>query len=135
MSMLFLSVVCSAFLIQGCAAGSSAGTVGSASLPASHPASAQAAEAPISSEELPLAVTASDSSKPAKRTVPVAPASADTMYTCPMDPQVLQREPGKCPICGMKLVKKVMQKDSTAKSEPARDTAASPAGHESHHHH
>jgi hypothetical protein len=52
-----------------------------------------------------------------------------------MDPQVLQREPGKCPICGMTLVKKVMQKDSVAKAEPAHDTTSAPAGHESHHRH
>lgn len=35
------------------------------------------------------------------------PASplADT-YTCPMHPQVIKNAPGKCPICGMNLVKK-----------------------------
>lgn len=27
-------------------------------------------------------------------------------YTCPMHPEVIKNEPGKCPICGMKLVKK-----------------------------
>lgn len=26
------------------------------------------------------------------------------LYTCPMDPQIRQNEPGKCPICGMDLV-------------------------------
>ena len=25
-------------------------------------------------------------------------------YTCPMHPQVLKDEPGKCPLCGMALV-------------------------------
>ena len=25
-------------------------------------------------------------------------------YTCPMHPQVVQDEPGKCPLCGMTLV-------------------------------
>jgi Cu+-exporting ATPase len=34
---------------------------------------------------------------------PVAPASAGTIYTCPMHPQVRQAEPGSCPICGMAL--------------------------------
>jgi Cu(I)/Ag(I) efflux system membrane fusion protein len=55
---------------------------------------------------------------PSNETAPaVAPASADkdstavqtkteTIYTCPMDPQVVQDKPGKCPICGMNLVKK-----------------------------
>ena len=28
------------------------------------------------------------------------------VYTCPMHPQVQQDKPGKCPICGMDLVKK-----------------------------
>lgn len=31
--------------------------------------------------------------------------SADT-FTCPMHPQVVKSEPGRCPICGMTLVKK-----------------------------
>ena len=29
------------------------------------------------------------------------------MYTCPMHPQIIRDKPGKCPICGMQLVKKV----------------------------
>jgi len=28
------------------------------------------------------------------------------IYTCPMHPQVRADKPGKCPICGMTLVKK-----------------------------
>jgi Cu+-exporting ATPase len=32
-----------------------------------------------------------------------APASPDALYTCPMHPQVRQRGPGDCPICGMAL--------------------------------
>jgi membrane fusion protein, copper/silver efflux system len=27
-------------------------------------------------------------------------------YTCPMHPQIHENAPGKCPICGMDLVKK-----------------------------
>lgn len=27
------------------------------------------------------------------------------MYTCPMHPEVMKSKPGKCPECGMKLVK------------------------------
>ena len=27
----------------------------------------------------------------------------DTVYTCPMHPEVQTREPGRCPKCGMKL--------------------------------
>ena len=28
------------------------------------------------------------------------------IYSCPMHPQVQSDKPGKCPICGMQLVKK-----------------------------
>ena len=31
------------------------------------------------------------------------PAAADTRYTCPMDPEIIQDGPGTCPICGMAL--------------------------------
>lgn len=42
-------------------------------------------------------------------TTSVAPGSstnADTLYTCPMHPEVISHEPGKCPKCGMALVPK-----------------------------
>ncbi len=32
-----------------------------------------------------------------------APTSADALYTCPMDPEIVQEGPGTCPICGMAL--------------------------------
>jgi Cu(I)/Ag(I) efflux system membrane fusion protein len=32
--------------------------------------------------------------------------SSQDIYTCPMHPQVHEHDPGNCPICGMKLVKK-----------------------------
>ena len=31
-------------------------------------------------------------------------ANSDTFYTCSMHPQVMERHPGNCPICGMKLI-------------------------------
>ncbi|MDI1235100.1 MAG: efflux RND transporter periplasmic adaptor subunit [bacterium] len=31
----------------------------------------------------------------------------DEQYTCSMHPQIIRNEPGNCPICGMKLIKKV----------------------------
>ena len=37
-----------------------------------------------------------------QRTTP----EGEVYYTCPMHPQVRQPEPGNCPICGMKLLKK-----------------------------
>ncbi|MCF7750004.1 heavy metal translocating P-type ATPase [Bacillus subtilis subsp. subtilis] len=32
-----------------------------------------------------------------------APAPAGALYTCPMDPQIVQDGPGTCPLCGMAL--------------------------------
>jgi len=31
------------------------------------------------------------------------PAPAGTLYTCPMDPEIVREEPDDCPICGMAL--------------------------------
>jgi Cu(I)/Ag(I) efflux system membrane fusion protein len=35
------------------------------------------------------------------------PAEPADLYTCSMHPQIIRNKPGKCPICGMTLVKKV----------------------------
>jgi len=35
-----------------------------------------------------------------------ATSSSEDLYTCSMHPQVLEHQPGDCPICGMKLIKK-----------------------------
>ena len=40
---------------------------------------------------------------------------ADAVWTCSMDPQVKQPQPGKCPICGMDLIK--MKKGETPTSD------------------
>ena len=42
---------------------------------------------------------------------------AADLYTCPMHPSIIRHEPGKCPVCGMFLVKKTV-------SGPTSDTAA-----------
>ena len=34
---------------------------------------------------------------------PPAPSSHEALYTCPMHPEVRQKGPGFCPICGMAL--------------------------------
>jgi RND family efflux transporter MFP subunit len=44
-------------------------------------------------------------------------AAAEEVWTCPMHPEVREHGPGKCPKCGMELVKE----------EPARQPAATPA--------
>jgi hypothetical protein len=35
-----------------------------------------------------------------------AAPTAGVTYTCPMHPQIVRDAPGKCPICGMNLVKR-----------------------------
>jgi Cu+-exporting ATPase len=40
---------------------------------------------------------------PKADTPAAAPAQADAIYTCPMHPQIRQKGPGSCPICGMAL--------------------------------
>ena len=37
------------------------------------------------------------------RAKPAKPAAKDAIYTCPMDPEIVQVGPGTCPICGMAL--------------------------------
>jgi P-type Cu+ transporter len=34
---------------------------------------------------------------------PAAAAAGEVLWTCPMHPQILRKEPGNCPICGMAL--------------------------------
>ena len=45
-----------------------------------------------------------------KKNVPVK-----DVYTCPMHPEVLLDKPGKCPKCGMNLVKKAPAKKTELK--------------------
>lgn len=35
------------------------------------------------------------------------------LYVCPMHPEVISDKPGKCPKCGMELVKKEVKADTT----------------------
>lgn len=42
-------------------------------------------------------------SKPQVPQGPVTAADMEKIYTCPMDPEVRQKGPGNCPICGMAL--------------------------------
>ncbi|MBO3269963.1 efflux RND transporter periplasmic adaptor subunit [Hymenobacter defluvii] len=50
-------------------------------------------------------------------------ATAEEYYTCPMHPEVVQDSPGKCPVCGMFLVKKTtgpaVDADTSALPTPA----------------
>ncbi|MCC7283985.1 MAG: cadmium-translocating P-type ATPase [Acetobacteraceae bacterium] len=47
----------------------------------------------------------------AKRAAPHT-ASDDAIYTCPMHPEIRQKGPGTCPICGMALEPEVMTADT-----------------------
>src|ERR1043165_7982267 len=52
---------------------------------------------------------------PARRTSHPAP----DLYTCPMHPEIVQRGPGSCPICGMALEPKTISISDTANPELA----------------
>lgn len=43
----------------------------------------------------------------------------DPKYVCPMHPQIVRNEPGSCPICGMDLVEKRMNRDAGKHPEVA----------------
>lgn len=47
----------------------------------------------------------------------VPSALQDTIHTCPMHPEVRQKGPGSCPICGMALEPEVITLDETEPSE------------------
>ena len=60
------------------------------------------------------AATAADSSATAKDSSTMKQTAV--VYTCRMHPEVISDKPGKCPKCGMDLVKKeTVIKDSTMK--------------------
>jgi membrane fusion protein, copper/silver efflux system len=42
------------------------------------------------------------------------PKAKPGQYTCPMDPEVISDQPGRCPVCGMKLVQVPPTTDSVA---------------------
>ena len=50
------------------------------------------------------------------------PSKSDTtgkyIYTCPMHPEIMTDKPGKCPKCGMTLVKKKVDKVYTCTMHP-----------------
>lgn len=52
------------------------------------------------------------------------PAASNQVYTCPMHPQIIRDKPGKCPICGMDLVKK--ETDGKKSDEEEMDALLKP---------
>lgn len=60
------------------------------------------------------------------KTMPqTASDTSQTIYTCPMHPQIQSKTPGNCPICGMKLV---------PKSSGSEEQKPEEEKHEEHHH-
>jgi len=47
-----------------------------------------------------------------------------TRWTCPMHPQIVEEEPGTCPICGMDLVQKEYPADEVGAESASGDTQA-----------
>jgi hypothetical protein len=45
-------------------------------------------------------------------------STAKYVYTCPMHPEIITDKPGKCPKCGMTLVKKKVDKIYTCTMHP-----------------
>jgi hypothetical protein len=83
-----LIVLCVFAALAGCA------PTTLAPLEPTHPASVDAAEAPVRAPSETLA----------RPGAPVTAWHVADVYTCPMHPEVRQRTPGQCPVCGMALV-------------------------------
>ncbi len=49
--------------------------------------------------------------------IPIEESASDTIYTCPMHPQIRQIGPGSCPICGMALEPAEVSLDDAASPE------------------
>ncbi len=54
-----------------------------------------------------------------KTDLPATATASDTIYTCPMHPQIRQKGPGHCPICGMALEPETATADSGPNPELA----------------
>src|SRR5690242_15542448 len=65
------------------------------------------------------------------RNVKVTANEKEDVYTCSMHPQIISHKPGRCPICGMNLVKKenamreLTQADLSALIQPVNSTVLS----------
>ena len=58
---------------------------------------------------------------PRPSAAPPAPPTADTVYTCPMHPEVRQSGPGHCPKCGMALEPVLPSLDAADDNPELRD--------------
>jgi membrane fusion protein, copper/silver efflux system len=75
-----------------------------------HPANSQAPTTPLpldASLSAPVSPTPPPAEAPSvERPHDHATPSAGVTYTCPMHPEIVRDSAGKCPICGMTLVKR-----------------------------
>jgi membrane fusion protein, copper/silver efflux system len=55
--------------------------------------------------------------------------SAKPVYTCPMHPFIIKDKPGACPICGMELIKKLNDAQTSATQTPEQKQQAAMLGH------
>lgn len=98
MAVWIVTIVFYLVLLTGCA-------VQTPQLPLSvnDPANPNAPESPFSPRPnlLQSGISATEEQPP---TEPLPPAHPPPTYTCPMHPEVIQSSPGKCPVCGMRLV-------------------------------
>lgn len=99
-----ISIILVAFILAGCA-------VRTFEVPANHPASPAASEAPVQPESTTLKVESLNQAPPTEDGAPFAgdthqqrgQAAAVAPYQCPMHPDVQSDKPGRCPKCGMNL--------------------------------
>ena len=54
---------------------------------------------------------------PGGRPAPAAPVDSEAEYTCPMHPEIRQKGPGSCPICGMALEPVIVSLDDQPNEE------------------
>ncbi|WP_217913638.1 multicopper oxidase family protein [Miltoncostaea marina] len=58
------------------------------------------------------------------------PASGDALYVCPMHPEVVRGEPGRCPECGMRLVPAALVAEATTGADHGGHSAPGTAARE-----
>ena len=55
--------------------------------------------------------------------------STKPVYTCPMHPFIIKDKPGACPICGMELIRKINEAQTSAAETPEQKKQAEMLGH------
>lgn len=138
-----LSAVAGAFLVAACASAPSVP-------PALDPSNPEAAQSPpVRTESVLDAPSIVQLPATAKADPPAAHAehgaepardsgvSGDTVYVCPMHPEVRSDKPGQCPKCGMNLVpekkrKKAPATDHSSHAPPSEDRSSHPPATEDH---